>query len=198
VTGTGRTAAGLSMLMGSAGLSMKTVIKNIDDHLLKPIGEAFFQWNMQFGENIEDITGDLEIKPRGVAAVMQKEVRTQRLTSLLQTVANPMLAPFVKIPNLMRELAISQDIDPDSLVNDANEAQVYAQMLQGMMQNAQQGPSPEAGPDAQQQGMGTPPGVPSGPEGLDDSGRGNGTIGVGTAPVAGEAGFTGNPPSTEG
>ena len=27
VTGTGRTAAGLSMLMGSAGLSMKTVIK---------------------------------------------------------------------------------------------------------------------------------------------------------------------------
>ena len=198
VTGTGRTAAGLSMLMGSAGLSMKTVIKNIDDHLLKPIGEAFFQWNMQFGENIEDITGDLEIKPRGVAAVMQKEVRTQRLTSLLQTVANPMLAPFVKIPNLMRELAISQDIDPDSLVNDANEAQVYAQMLQGMMQNAQQGPSPDAGPDAQQQGMGTPPGVPSGPQTLDDSGRGNGTIGVGVAPVAGEAGFTGNPPSTEG
>ena len=198
VTGTGRTAAGLSMLMGSAGLSMKTVIKNIDDHLLKPIGEAFFQWNMQFGENIEDITGDLEIKPRGVAAVMQKEVRTQRLTSLLQTVANPMLAPFVKIPNLMRELAISQDIDPDSLVNDQNEAQVYAQMLQGMMQNAQQGPSPQAGPDAQQQGMGAPAGVPDGPQGLDDSGRGNGTIGVGTAPVAGEAGFTGNPPSTEG
>ena len=198
VTGTGRTAAGLSMLMGSAGLSMKTVIKNIDDYLLKPIGEAFFQWNMQFGENIEDITGDLEIKPRGVAAVMQKEVRTQRLTSLLQTVANPMLAPFVKIPNLMRELAISQDIDPDSLVNDQNEAQVYAQMLQGMMQNAEQGPSPQAGPNAEQQGMGAAPGVPSGPQGLDDSGRGNGTIGVGTAPTAGEAGFTGNPPSTEG
>jgi len=186
------------MLMGSAGLSMKTVIKNIDDHLLKPIGEAFFQWNMQFGENIEDITGDLEIKPRGVAAVMQKEVRTQRLTSLLQTVANPMLAPFVKIPNLMRELAISQDIDPDSLVNDQNEAQVYAQMLQGMMQNAQQGPSPDAGPDAQQQGMGPVQGVPSQPQGVDDSGRGNGTIGVGTAPSAGEAGFTGNAPSTEG
>ena len=45
-----------------------------------------------------------------------------------------MLAPFVKLPNLMRELAIAQDIDPDSLVNDVNEAQVYAQMLQGMMQ----------------------------------------------------------------
>jgi hypothetical protein len=198
VTGTGRTAAGLSMLMGSAGLSMKTVIKNIDDHLLKPIGEAFFQWNMQFGENIDDITGDLEIKPRGVAAVMQKEVRTQRLTSLLQTVANPMLAPFVKIPNLMRELAISQDIDPDSLVNDANEAQVYAQMLQGMMQNAQQAAGSEAGPSPLQQGMAPNGGVPDGPPGVDDSGRGNGTIGVGTAPSAGEAGFTGNAPEVEG
>jgi len=198
VTGTGRTAAGLSMLMGSAGLSMKTVIKNIDDHLLKPIGEAFFQWNMQFGENIEDVTGDLEIKPRGVAAVMQKEVRTQRLTSLLQTVANPMLAPFVKIPNLMRELAISQDIDPDSLVNDANEAQVYAQMLQGMMQNAQQAAGSEAGPSSLQQGMAPNGGVPDGPPGVDDSGRGNGTIGVGTAPSAGEAGFTGNAPEVEG
>ena len=197
VTGTGRTAAGLSMLMGSAGLSMKTVIKNIDDHLLKPIGEAFFQWNMQFGENIEDITGDLEIKPRGVAAVMQKEVRTQRLTSLLQTVANPMLAPFVKIPNLMRELAISQDIDPDSLVNDANEAQVYAQMLQGMMQNAQQAASAEAGSAPVQQGMAPDGGVPNGTPGIDDSGRGNGTIGVGIAPSAGEAGFTGNAPLVE-
>ena len=197
VTGTGRTAAGLSMLMGSAGLSMKTVIKNIDDYLLKPLGEAYFQWNMQFNEDAEDVKGDLEIKPRGVAAVMQKEVRTQRLTSLLQTVSNPMLAPFVKLPNLMRELAIAQDIDPDSLVNDVNEAQVYAQMLQGMMQDAQQAASAEAGGAPPQQGMAPNGGIPSGTPGSDDSGRGNGTIGVGVAPDAGEAGFTGNAPQVE-
>ena len=196
VTGTGRTAAGLSMLMGSAGLSMKTVVKNIDDMLLKPLGEAYFQWNMQFNDDAPDIVGDLEIKPRGVAAVMQKEVRSQRLTTLLQTVSNPMLAPFVKIPNLMRELAISQDIDPDSLVNDANEAQLYAKMLQGMMANAQQAASAEAGPGGEQQGMAPDGGVPAGNQGVDDSGRGNGTIGVGTAPSAGEAGFSGNAPQT--
>jgi preprotein translocase subunit SecB len=100
---------------------------------------------MQFNDESPDIVGDLEIKPRGVAAVMQKEVRTQRLTALLQTVANPMLAPFIKIPNLMRELAISQDIDPDLLVNDVNEAQLYAQMLKGMMADAQAGATQEAG-----------------------------------------------------
>ncbi len=197
VTGTGRTAAGLSMLMGSAGLAMKTVIKNIDDNLLKPIGEAYFQWNMQFNENVDDIEGDLEIKPRGVAAVMQKEVRSQRLTSLLQTVANPMLAPFIKIPNLMRELAIAQDIDPDTLVNDANEAQIYAEMLKGMQQDAQQGTGEGASPDSQQQGMGQPSGVSQRPEGTDNQGSGNGTIGVGATPTAGEAGFTGNAPQPE-
>ena len=197
VTGTGRTASGLSMLMGSAGLAMKTVIKNIDDSLLKPLGEAYFQWNMQFNVDVEDIEGDLEIKPRGVAAVMQKEVRSQRLTSLLQTVANPMLAPFIKIPNLMRELAIAQDIDPDSLVNDANEAQIYAEMLKGMMADAQQGTGEGANPNNQQQGMGQPSGVPQQPQGTNNQGNGNGTVGIGATPAAGEAGFTGNAPQFE-
>ena len=197
VTGTGRTAAGLSMLMGSAGLSMKTVIKNIDDYLLKPMGEAYFQWNMQFNDDAEDIEGDLEIKPRGVAAVMQKEVRSQRLTALLQTVMNPTLAPFVKIPNLMRELAISQDIDPDSLVNDLNEAQIYAEILKGL-QNAQQGTGSEGGPPNQQSpDMGGSGGVPQGTTRPNEQGMGNGTIGVGTTPVAGESSFTGNPPQPE-
>ena len=193
VSGTGRTAAGLSMLMGGASLSMKTVIKNVDDHLLKPLGEAYYQWNMQFNEEMDNTKGDLEIKPRGVAAVMQKEVRSQRLIGLLQAVSNPMLAPFIKIPNLIRELAISQDIDPDSLVNDVNEAQVYAQMLQGMMQNAQQGPSPDGGPaDQQPQGVAGVGGLPQQPQEPDSASPDGGTIGVGVASVAGEAGFTGN------
>ena len=197
VTGTGRTAAGLSMLMGSAGLAMKTVIKNIDDHLLKPLGESLFQWNMQFNDDLGEIKGDLEIKPRGVAAVMQKEVRTQRLTALLQTVSNPMLAPFIKIPNLIRELAIAQDIDPDTLVNDANEAQLYAEMLKGMMANVQQGAGENAVASGQQQGMEQPSGVSQQPEGTDSQGSGNGTIGVGATPTAGETGFTGNAPRVE-
>ena len=96
VSGTGRTSSGLSMLLSGANLSIKTVMKNIDDYLLKPLGEAMFQWNMQFNTDNPEIVGDLEIKPRGVASVMQKEVRSQRLTSLLQTVANPMLAHLLK------------------------------------------------------------------------------------------------------
>jgi len=192
VTGTGRTASGLSMLLGSASLSLKTVIKNIDDYLLKPLGEAYFQWNMQFNEDAPDIEGDLEIKPRGTSAVMQKEVRTQRLTTLLQTAINPTLAPFVKIPNLIRELAISQDIDPDSLVNDVNEAQVFAEILRGLQQDAQQAASQQAQSTAGQQGsVEQSGGVPAGANPNDPSGVGGGQIGTGSVPSAGEDNFTG-------
>ena len=197
VTGTGRTAAGLSMLLNSAGLSIKTVIKNVDDFLLKPLGEAFFQWNMQFNDTNAEIVGDLEIKPKGTSAIMQKEVRSQRLTALLQTVVNPVLAPFIKIPNLIKELAISQDIDPDQLVNDPNEAAIFADILRGLSDAS--GNSPEASPNSQQSpDMGANTAVPTGADPMDPSGVGGGTIGVGNTPVAGESNFTGEPPTTEG
>ena len=196
VSGTGRTASGLSMLLGGASLSVKTVIKNIDDYLLKPIGESYFQWNMQFNDDSPEIIGDLEIKPSGSSGVMQKEIRSQRLTALLQTVANPMLAPFIKLPNLMKELAIAQDIDPDKLVNDMSEAQIYAKMLEGLM-NAQQQASQANSPSGQQpssaKGSG---GVPNGTQGASGAGNDGSSIGVGATPTAGEAGFTGNAPQT--
>ena len=192
VTGTGRTSSGLSMLMNAGAQSIKTVIKNIDDFLLKPLGESYFQWNMQYNDEQPDIVGDLEIKPRGTAAVMQKEVRSQRLLTLLQTVSNPMLAPFVKLPNLVRELAISQDIDPDQLVNDVNEAQLYAEILKGL-QSAQQTPSPENPASPQPSAvMGGPDELSSGSPPVDPSGVGDSTIGTGNVPFAGEDGFTGN------
>ena len=91
-----------------------------------------FMWNMQFSEDEDATMGDLEIKPKGSTSVMMKEVRSQRLTMLLQTVSNPMLAPFVKLPTLIKELAIAQDMEPDELVNDVNEAQIFAEILRGL------------------------------------------------------------------
>ena len=186
VSGTGRTASGLSMLLGGANLSIKTVIKNVDDFLLKPLGESMFHWNMQFNDTAPEIVGDLEIKPQGTAAVMQKEVRSQRLTALLQTVANPMLAPFVKIPNLVRELAIAQDIDPDFLVNDVNDAQIFAEILRGM--NAQQGDMQDPTASGEQPAsVGIPDQLSAGPAGQGSPSPNTGNPGGGGTPPAGSA-----------
>ena len=118
VQSTTRTAAGMSMLMGAAALSIKTVIKNIDDYLLKPLGESLFYWNMQFNEDVPIIKGDLEIKAQGTSSLMQKEVRSQRLMTFMQTASNPALAPFVRWHTCLTEIAKSLDIDPEQLIND--------------------------------------------------------------------------------
>jgi hypothetical protein len=69
VSGVGRTASGISMLMNAASGNIKTVIKNVDDYLLRPLGEGFFRFNMQFDFDA-DIKGDLEVKARGTESLM--------------------------------------------------------------------------------------------------------------------------------
>ena len=185
-----RTASGMSMLLGAASLNIKTVIKNLDDFLLKPLGESYFQWNMQFFEGEVDVVGDLEVKATGTNSLMQKEVRSQRLTMFLQTAQNPTIAPFVKVSKLISELAYSLDLDPDEILNDPEEAAMMAQIIG--MQNAGQNTSEEAQPGGQQPGgMGGIGGVPQGPQDVGITGTGGGNIGTGNVPVAGEDNFTG-------
>jgi hypothetical protein len=173
VAGVGRTASGISMLMSAAAGGIKTVIKNVDDYLLAPLGKAMFSFNMQFDFD-PDIKGDLEVRARGTESLMANEVRSQRLMQFLQVASNPALAPFAKFPYIVREIAKSMDLDPDKVTNNMEEAALQAQI---MKQNA---PEPPAQP---------PQGVP----GVQDtSGAGGGNIGVGQAPVPGEQGFTGN------
>ena len=185
-----RTASGMSMLLGAAGLNIKTVVKNLDDFLLKPLGESYFQWNMQFLDDTLDVVGDLEVKATGTNSLMQKEVRSQRLTMFLQTAQNPTIAPFVKISKLVSELAYSLDLDPDEILNDPEEAAIMAQIIG--MQNAQQNTGEEAQPGSQQPaGMGGAGGVSQGPQDLGVTGTGGGNIGIGNVPAAGEDSFSG-------
>ena len=184
IQSTTRTAAGMSMLMGAAALSIKTVIKNIDDYLLKPLGESLFHWNMQFNADIPIIKGDLEIKARGTSSLMQKEVRSQRLMTFMQTAANPALAPFVKWHTCLKEIAIALDIDPDQLINDPEKAAIYAQIM-GMANGNQNNTTPAG----EQSPMGTTGKAPPGASITDPTGNGGGNIGVGNIPMPGEAGF---------
>jgi hypothetical protein len=192
-----RTASGMSMLLGASSLNIKTVVKNLDDFLLRPLGEAFFQWNMQFFEGGLDVKGDLEVKATGTNSLMQKEVRSQRLTTFLQTVQNPAVAPFVKISKLISELAYSLDLDPDEVLNDPEEAAIMAQIIG--MQNVGQTTGEEAQPNSEQPGgMGSLAGTPAQPQELGPTGTGGGNIGIGNVPVAGEDQFSGTPRAVAG
>jgi len=192
-----RTASGMSMLLGASSLNIKTVIKNLDDFLLKPLGESYFQWNMQFFEGGLDVKGDLEVRATGTNSLMQKEVRSQRLTTFLQTAQSPAIAPFVKISKLVSELAYSLDLDPDEILNDPEEAAMMAQIIG--MQNAQQTTGEEPSPSGQQpSNMGGSAGAPQAPQNLGSTGTGGGNIGTGNVPQSGETTFSGTPRAVEG
>ena len=187
VSGVGRTASGISMLMSAANGSIRNVIKNVDDYLLGPMAKAFFHFNMQFDFD-EEIKGDLDVKARGTESLMANEVRSQRLMQFLQVVQNPVLAPFAKMDYIIREIAKSMDLDPDKLVNSMGDAAIQAEMLK-KWQEANPQPQPQVGPDGQPmapQGQGGAPGV------NDTAGGGGGNIGIGTAPQPGEQGFSAN------
>ena len=177
ISGVGRTASGISMLMGAAAGGTKTVIKNVDDYLLRPLGEGFFRFNMQFDFDPE-IKGDLEVKARGTESLMANEVRSQRLMQFLQIASSPALAPFAKFQYVIREIAKSMDLDPDKVTNNMDEAALQAEIMKGFQQ-----------PMGPEQGVA---GAPAGANAMDTSGSGGGQIGVGQAPVPGEQGFSAN------
>ena len=186
VSGVGRTASGISMLMSAANGSIRNVVKNVDDYLLSPLGKAFFNFNMQFDFD-KDIKGDLEVKAQGTESLMANEVRSQRLMQFLQITQNPALAPFSKMDYIIREIAKSMDLDPDKVVNSMADAKLQAELLKDF-----QAQNP---PPAPEQGVQPPQGGPQGqgaPGVQDTSGAGGGNIGMGTAPQPGEQGFSGN------
>ena len=170
ISGVGRTASGISMLMNAAAGGTKTVIKNVDDYLLRPLGEGLFRFNMQFDYD-PAIKGDLEVRARGTESLMANEVRSQRLMQFLQVASNPALAPFAKFQYIIREIAKSMELDPDKVTNNMDEAAIQAELMKGFQQETQ--PEAQANP-------------------LDPTGAGGGNIGTGQVPIPGEQGFSAN------
>ena len=177
VMGVGRTASGMSMLMGAAAQNIKTVVRNIDDYLLRPLGKALFSFNMQFNFNEDFAKGDLDVFARGTESLMRNEIRSQRLLQFMQMSANPAMAPFIKYDYILREMAASLDLDEDKILNDPREAMLQAKMMQEIAAMMPQQPQqPQQGP------------IPSAD---DPTGTGGGNIAPGNAPEPGAEGFTG-------
>lgn len=173
VTGVGRTASGISMLLNAASVNIKTVVRNLD-RMIKSLGESFFAFNMQFNFD-PDIKGDLSVKATGTASLLQKEVETQRLLQFMQIAGStPIANTIVNYEEILRRLANTLGLDEDRLLLDPKNAAIQAALLQQINQ-------------------------PQGPEvaGSDDTGGGGQTIGPGVPQVPGNDAFTGTPQATE-
>jgi hypothetical protein len=138
-------------------------------------------FNMQFDFDPE-IKGDLEVSARGTESLMANEVRSQRLMQFLGVVSNPILAPFAKLDQIVREIANSLDLDADKVTNNMADAAVQAEVLKAFMPPT--GPQGAAGGPEQS----LPPGV----QATDTQGSGGGMMGTGRVPAPGTPGFSAN------
>ena len=107
--GAAGTAAGMSMLMAAANIVIKDLITAWDEGITRPFLEALYRWNMQFNRD-SSIKGDFDVKARGTASLVAKEVRAQQLDMFSQATANPMDAPFIKRDKMLRERALAHEL----------------------------------------------------------------------------------------
>lgn len=142
--GAGRTASGLSMLMGNAGKAIKQVVANIDIGVMTPMLERLYDHNMQYSDDPE-LKGDVQIVARGASSLVNKETAQLRRNEFLAATANPIDMQIVGVEGraaILRETAKNLDMDIDKVVPPMGKLQQKLAAMQ-MMQTQQQGTPPK-------------------------------------------------------
>lgn len=150
VQGAGRTASGLSMLMGAAGKGIRQVVGYIDADVIKPIVQRQFVYNMRYDED-ESIKGDAEVVAKGAVNLAVKETVNLRRIEFLNATANPIDIEIVGKDGraaLLREVAKGLQMPVDDIVPSREKMSYQDQLLAAMPQQ----PSPEAGTPTQPDG----------------------------------------------
>lgn len=144
--GAGRTASGMSMMIGNASKQIKQSVSSIDINVLEPLVERAYQWLLQYDPDA-DIKGDLKVVARGALSLVTKEAAQVRRNEFLQVaLASPLVQQIVGIDGaaeLLRESVKGLNINPDKVVPSmsvlkARAAIAQAQQMQ-MLQAQQQG-----------------------------------------------------------
>lgn len=143
--GAGRTASGMSMMIGNAGKSIKKVVMSLDMHLFSPCVEDAVHYVMRYIGD-PDLQGDLRIEARGAVSLVAKEAAQVRRNEFLASTANPFDLQIMGLDGraeLLRDAAKQLDLNPDKVVPSASvlrlrNAQQQMAALQAQQAQAQQ------------------------------------------------------------
>jgi len=93
LSGAGRTASGLAMMMGNAAKILQTVAANVDRDIMEPLLQQLYDMLMLTGDAM--LRGDESIDVQGVQVALQKESERARQIEFLQITANPLDAQII-------------------------------------------------------------------------------------------------------
>ncbi|WP_432736484.1 portal protein [Maridesulfovibrio sp. FT414] len=135
--GAGKTARGLSMLIGAAHQILKDLVKSFDENITRPFFRRMYFWNMQFNTRA-DIKGDFEIIATGTSVLMAKEVQLERMQTILAITDNPRFAGWVDDEKLLREISKNLEL-PEGVLRSAREKESWdrEQLMESAKANVQ-------------------------------------------------------------
>ena len=144
VGGAGRTAAGLSMLMEASNRTIKQTVASVDANIIEP---AIEHLNIYLALTRDDVVveGDISVKARGAAELMQRETMRMRRLEFLNITNNPVDQQLTGLDgryNILREIARDLNM-PLADVMSMPEAQVK-QLQDMLLQRAMGAPQPGA------------------------------------------------------
>jgi len=155
--GAGRTASGLSMMVGNASKVIKSLVTSIDQNVTSPVLGRLFDWKMQYDPEF-NYSGDLQITARGALSLQVKEAANQARLNFLQASMNPVDLEIVGIEGraaVLREVAKGMNLHTDDVVPSISGMRL--KKIQAVM--AQQAMAAQGGAPGQQH-----PAPPSGPQ----------------------------------
>lgn len=138
--GAGRTASGLSMMIGNASKVIKQVIAGIDVNVFHPLLNGLYYYNMRYGQD-PDLKGDVCIVPRGALSLMVKETAQVRRNEFLMSTANQFDMQIIGMEGraeVLRESAKALDMNVDKVVPPLSVLRQRAAMMAMQMQAQQQ------------------------------------------------------------
>jgi hypothetical protein len=159
--GAGRTASGMSMMIGNASKVIKQVLGGIDTNIITKVLERLFYYNMRYGTDPE-LKGDVKVVARGAASLATKEAAQVRTNEFLQATANPIDMQILGMDGraeLLRHSVKRLDLNPDKVVPPAQVLAQRAMQQQAMMAQQTmmgQGGAPQEKPDQEQLQNGAP------------------------------------------
>lgn len=118
VSGPGRTASGLSMLMDAANKGLKGVVSNVDVNVLKTLLEKVYAHNMLYTED-STLKGDAQVIARGAVSLMQMETLQLRRNEFLNITNNPIDSQITGMSGraeVLREVARDLELDVNRIV----------------------------------------------------------------------------------
>lgn len=133
-----QTATGLSMMLKNALKSIKQVIANFDNFIIRPTVQRTCEMLLLYFNAPEIMRGDIQLKAIGASALIAKEVVQLRRNELFQVLAtNPMMLNLVGeeiLAEVFIEVFKGADIPFETAVKDRLKEHIKQQQQMGLVQ----------------------------------------------------------------